>query len=48
MGSIKSLKQQELEFHTIFLGGILSLLPIVTAASVNTQDVDSIIDLAKV
>ena len=47
-GSIKKLKTARIEsFISIFLGGIVSLSIIVTAASVNTQDVDSIIDLAK-
>jgi Mn2+/Fe2+ NRAMP family transporter len=46
--SIKELKTARIEsFISIFLGGIVSLSIIVTAASVNTQDVDSIIDLAK-
>lgn len=46
--SIKKLKTARIEsFISIFLGGIVSLSIIVTAASVNTQDVDSIIDLAK-
>ena len=46
--SIKKLKAARIEsFISIFLGGIVSLSIIVTAASVNTQDVESIIDLAK-
>lgn len=46
--SIKKLKTARIEsFISIFLGGIVSLSIIVTAASVNTQDVNSIIDLAK-
>ena len=46
--SIKELKTARIEsFISIFLGGIVSLSIIVTAASLNTQDVDSIIDLAK-
>ena len=46
--SIKKLKTARIEsFVSIFLGGIISLSIIVTAASVNTQDVKSVIDLAK-
>ena len=46
--SIKKLKTARIEsFVSIFLGGIVSLSIIVTAASVNSQDVKSVIDLAK-
>ena len=46
--SIKKLKTARIEsFISIFLGGIVSLSIIVTAASVNTQDVRSVIDLAR-
>jgi len=46
--SIKKLKTARIEsFISIFLGGIVSLSIIVTAASVNTQDVKSVIDLAR-
>ncbi|MBL6677564.1 MAG: Nramp family divalent metal transporter [Flavobacteriaceae bacterium] len=46
--SIKKLQTARIEsFVSIFLGGIVSLSIIVTAASVNSQDVKSVIDLAK-
>ena len=46
--SIKKLKTARVEsFISIFLGGIVSLSIIVTAASVNSQDVESVIDLAR-
>ena len=46
--SIKKLKIARVEsFISIFLGGIVSLSIIVTAASVNSQDVESVIDLAR-
>ena len=46
--SIKKLKTARIEsFLSIFLGGIVSLSIIVTAASVNTQDVKSVIDLSR-
>ena len=46
--SIKKLKTARIEsFISIFLGGIVSLSIIVTAASVNTQDVKSVIDLSR-
>ena len=46
--SINKLKTARIEsFISILLGGIVSLSIIVTAASVNTQDVKSLIDLAR-
>ena len=45
--SIKKLKTARIESFLSILGGIVSLSIIVTAASVNTQDVKSVIDLSR-